>query len=189
MDDADLVRQVLAGDEEAARRFFREYHPFIQRIVRNHLPAGQSEEDLCQMIFQKAFTKLDQYSGKLPVAHWLSRIAVNTCINELKKNRNRRELREADLAEEDQALLAQIADPATDHANAQRNAQEIVPKLLDRLDPPDRLILSLLHIEGHSVAETSAMTGFSKATVKIRAFRARLKLNRLLPNFLKNELP
>jgi len=192
MDDPagdDLVPRVLAGDEDAAREFFRRLHPFVLRIVRNHLPPRQSEEDLCQMIFQKAFTKLDQYSGRMPVAHWMSRIAVNTCINELKKEKGRRELREGDLGEEERTLIAQIADPATDHQTAQRSAQEIVPKLLSTLDPADRLILSLLYIEGHSVAETSALTGFSKATVKIRAFRARHKLNKIVPSLLKNELP
>ena len=182
MDDArdepgpDVVARLRAGDEDAARQFFRQLHPFVLKIVRNRLPAHQSEDDLCQMIFLKAFSKIGQYSGPMPVSHWVSRIAVNTCINELKRASSRRELREADLGEEDKELLATIADPASGNESARFAARELVQRLLDRLIPADRVVISLLHLDGHSVAETSALTGFSQAVVKIRAFRARRKL-------------
>lgn len=180
MDDEigdELLQKVRSGDEEAARQFFRRLYPFVFKIVRNHLPAKHSEEDLCQMIFSKVFSKLDQYSGRRPVSHWVSRIAVNTCLNEIKRHKNRREIREADLGEEGSALLSRVADASRDDQEAAADARELAGKLLAVLSPADRLVISLLHIEEHPVAEVSALTGFSKATVKIRAFRARRKLN------------
>ncbi len=172
----EVVAGLRAGDEGAARQFFRQLHPFVLRIVRNHRPAHQSEEDLCQMIFLKAFSKISQYSGPMPVSHWVSRIAVNTCITELKRAAGRKEVREADLAEDEKDLLAKIADPSAGNETSLIAAREIVKRLLDRLDPADRVVITLLHLDGHSVAETSALTGFSRAVVKIRAFRARRKL-------------
>ncbi|HRJ74199.1 MAG TPA: sigma factor, partial [Terrimicrobiaceae bacterium] len=65
----EVVAGLRAGDEGAARQFFRQLHPFVLKIVRNHRPAHQSEEDLCQMIFLKAFSKISQYSGQIPVSH------------------------------------------------------------------------------------------------------------------------
>lgn len=173
----EVVAGLRAGDEEAARQFFRQLHPFVLKIVRNHRPAHQSEEDLCQMIFLKAFSKIHQYSGPMPVSHWVSRIAVNTCITELQRARSRKELREADLGDEDRDLLAKVADPAAGDETALLAARELVARLLDRLAPADRVVISLLHLDGYSVAETSALTGFSRAVVKIRAFRARRKLH------------
>jgi len=174
----DLLARVRAGEEDAARLFFREHHELVARIVRNHPSRRHSEEDLCQMIFLKIFTRLDQYAGEVPVAHWISRIAVNTCLVELKKDAHRRELREADLGEDAVTLLQRVADPkGTDGVH---DAQEVTQHLLERLSLTDRMIVALLYIEQHSVAETSQLTGLPQAVVKIRAFRARRKLNKLI---------
>lgn len=186
--DEGLVERIRAGDEAAAREFFRRTYPQVLRIVRNHLPRKQSEEDLCQMIFMQAFAKIDQYSGATPVAHWLSRIAVNTCLNALKKEQRRPELREADLSEEQVDILRRLADPGASEDEAGRDARELVTALLAKLKPVDRLILSLLHVEGFSVAEISAQTGMARAVVKIRAFRARQKLNREMENVIREKL-
>lgn len=187
--DGELVRMVRSGDEEAARRFFRLLYPSVFKIVRNHLPARNTEEDLCQMIFLKVFSKLDQYSGRLPVSHWVSRIAVNTCLNEIKKHKNRLEIWEADLAGEGDSLLSRIMDASQDGQNRAADARELVSRLLALLAPADRLIISLLYAEGHSVAEVSALTGFSNAVIKIRAFRARQKLNRAFQKLNQPRIP
>jgi len=187
--DGDLVERIRAGEEAAAREFFRRMYPQILRIVRNHLPRKQSEEDLCQVIFMQAFAKIDQYSGVTPVSHWLSRIAVNTCLNALKTEQRRPEIREADLSEEQKDLLGRLADPSGPAADTEQCARELVAVLLLRLKPLDRLILTLLHMEGCSVAEASARTGFSRAIIKIRAFRARRKLNREMRTLLQEDFP
>ena len=86
MDDSDaraLVKAALAHDDDAARELVRRLYPLIAKIVRAHRPRRTSEEDLSQMIFIKLFQKLSQFSGKVPLEHWVSRIAVNTCLNQL----------------------------------------------------------------------------------------------------------
>ncbi len=185
--EGELVEQIRAGDEASAREFFRRMYPQVLRIVRNHLPRKQSEEDLCQMIFVQAFTKIEQYSGVMPVAHWLSRIAVNTCLNALKKEQRRPEIREADLSEEQAEILGRLADPAMAGEEAERCARELATTLLGRLRPIDRLILLMLHVEGYSIAEISARTGMAQAVVKIRAYRARQKLNREMKNVIRED--
>lgn len=181
----ELLQRVRSGDEDAARQFFHLLYPAVFKIVRNHLPAPNTEEDLCQMIFSKVFSKLDQYSGRMPVSHWVSRIAVNTCLNEIKRHKSRWELREADLGDEE--LLSRVADGTRDRTEAAADARELVGKLLTMLSPADRLVISLLHIEEHPVAEVSALTGFPQAVVKIRAFRARRKLNLALRRLTENQ--
>src|SRR5260370_6081122 len=111
MDDRDanaLVESALRHDEEAARELVRRLYPLVAKMVRSHRPRRTSEEDLCQMIFIKIFQKLSQFSGKVPLEHWVSRIAVNTCLNQIESEKVRPELRQADLSEEEQAVVENL---------------------------------------------------------------------------------
>jgi RNA polymerase sigma-70 factor, ECF subfamily len=161
-------------------------YPLVLKLVRAHLPRRSSEEDLVQTVFMKVFAKLDQFSGTVPLEHWVSRIAVNTCFNQLQRERVRPELRLADLTEEEEQVVQSLAatpqDLAADSSHASR---ELVDKLLARLKPEDRLVITLLHLEGKSVEETRQVTGWSATMVKVRAFRARQKLRKHLETLLK----
>ncbi|HEU0273124.1 MAG TPA: sigma-70 family RNA polymerase sigma factor, partial [Candidatus Udaeobacter sp.] len=100
MDNTDasaLVHAALQHDDEAARALVRQLFPLVAKIVRAHRPRRMEEEDLCQMIFIKIFQKLSQFSGRVPLEHWVSRIAVNTCLNQIQWEKIRPELRHADL--------------------------------------------------------------------------------------------
>src|SRR5213592_4549047 len=109
LDPAELVQGALRHDDEAARELVRRLYPLVAKMVRSHRPRRTSEEDLCQMIFIKVFQKLGQFSGKVPLEHWVSRIAVNTCLSQIESERIRPELRHADLSEEEQAVVENLA--------------------------------------------------------------------------------
>src|SRR6266853_5069326 len=99
------LKRVRQRDEEAARSLLHEIYPLVMKLVRSHLPRRTSEEDLAQTVFMKVFANLQQYSGKVPLEHWVSRIAVNTCINQIESEKIRPELRHADLSVEEQAVI------------------------------------------------------------------------------------
>jgi RNA polymerase sigma-70 factor (ECF subfamily) len=195
MDEPELdveacVARVREGDEDAARDLLGHLHPLVVKIVRSHLPRRTSEEDLVQAVFTKVFTRIDQFRGEVPLAHWVSRIAVNTCFNELSRERVRPELRHADLSEAEveviQNLATATADLPDDHAF---EAREIVAKLLESLSPADRLVITLLHLEGRSVEDIHKVTGWSTPLVKVRAFRARQKMKQGLKALLRESNP
>src|SRR5882762_9761086 len=104
-DMADCLDRVRKRDEDAARLLFHHLYPLVIKVVRSHLPRRMSEEDLTQTVFMKVFANLDQYSGLAPLEHWVSRIAVNTCIKALRAERVRPEVRHADLSEEEVQML------------------------------------------------------------------------------------
>src|SRR5207253_11129861 len=110
----DSLHRIEPGDEVAARELLRHFHPFVLKLVRAHLPRRISEEDLVQMIFIKAFHKLNQYTGRMPLEHWISRIAVNTCLNALKAEKIRPEWRLADSSEEIAARIGKLAATEVD---------------------------------------------------------------------------
>lgn len=183
-DEAALVAAARRQDETAAREIVRRLYPLVLKLVRSHRPRRTAEEDLCQMIFVKVFQKLSQFSGKVPLEHWVSRIAVNTCLNQIQAERARPEVREADLSENEAALIRNLASTAEDLAPDQRfAARELVERLLTTLNPAERLVIDLLYLQQNSVAEIQTLTGWSASLVKVRAFRARKKLKRQLERF------
>src|SRR5919109_3045300 len=126
-----LVKAALRHNEEAARELVRRLYPLVTKIVRAHHFRRASEEDLNQIIFMKFFHKLSQYSGQVPLEHWVSRIAVNTCLNQIQAEKVRPELRHADLSEEEQAVLQNLATSAEELAPDQRFAsRQLVEHLL-----------------------------------------------------------
>jgi len=188
-DAPGCIARVRAGDEDAARSMMERLHPLVLKLVRSHLPRRTAEEDLVQSIFLKIFTKLDQYSGGVPLEHWVSRIAVNTCLSQLDRERVRPEIRWADLSEEEEQVLGNLArnpdEPSAAEAVASR---DLVERLLEGLPPKDRLLITLLHLEERSVQEVAAITGWNSAVVKVRAFRARQRMKKQLGPLLKEGL-
>ena len=181
-DEEDSLHRIEQGDEVAARGLLRHFHPFVLKLVRAHLPRRISEEDLVQMIFIKVFHKLNQYTGRMPLEHWISRIAVNTCLNALKAEKIRPEWRLGDFSEEIAAGIEKLAATEVDTATNDDFdlAKKLVTELIAQLSPEDRLVITLLHLEEKSVEEIHALTGWSRSAIKIRAFRARAKMKKML---------
>ena len=183
---ADLVTRTRNGDEAAASALVALLTPLVARIVRSHLPRRTSEEDLVQSVLIKVFTRLDQFRGLVPLEHWVARISVNTCRHEIARESHRPELRHADLSEEQCAVLENLAENDGDLPIDQGMAsRELVEQMLQQLRPEDRLVVTLLHLEGRSVEEIKAITGWSGPLVKVRAFRARRKMKQHLAQLMK----
>jgi RNA polymerase sigma factor (sigma-70 family) len=187
-DLAGCLDRVRKRDQIAARELVEHLHPMVVRIVRSHLPRRVAEEDLTQEIFLKMFSRIDQYQGAVPFTHWVSRIAVTTCIDQLRAQKRRPEYRWADLSERETDVLDSVItnenDVAPDQALA---AKELVHKLLHQLKPEDRLVIQYLDLEQKSIAEISELTGWNQTLVKVRAFRARRKLQRFYRELTESE--
>ena len=185
MDEASFdlpacLRRVREHDQDAARALVEHLYPQVMRIVSTKLPRRAAEEDLAQEIFLKMFTRLDQYRGEVPFEHWVSRIAVNHCLNAVRAQNSRPEWRWADLsAEQAEALDAVLTSSSeTAHPAYVLGARELVEKLLEALDPPDRWLIRLLELQEKSIDEVRQLTGWSSTLIRVRAFRARKKLNK-----------
>ncbi len=188
LDLADCLARVRRHDQAAARELVEHLHPLVIRIVRSHLPRRVAEEDLSQEIFLKMFTRLAQYQGAVPFSHWVSRIAVTTCIDHLRAQKRRPEFRWADLSETEADVLANIITNENDvPANEAMAAHELVHTLLNQLKPDDQVVIRLLDLEQKTIAEISGITGWNQSLIKVRAFRARRKLQKLFQELQKTE--
>ncbi len=184
----ELLAGVRRGNQAAARSLVEALHPLVRKIVRAHLPRRVAEEDLAQEVYLKMFTRLEQYRGEMPLTHWVSRIAVTTCIDQLRFQQRRPELRWADLSEnEAQVLDAVLTGSDGEEATDALAAKELVGRLLEQLSPADRTVITLLDLEQKSVAEIRALTGWGTSMIKVRAFRARRKLRKLFEQLERKE--
>jgi RNA polymerase sigma factor (sigma-70 family) len=186
---ACLVR-VRAGDTSSANALIEHLHPLVRRLVRNHLPRRESEEDLMQEAFIKVFQKLESYEPRtgIPFEHWVSRLTVRTCLDALRAERSRPEWRMADLTENETEWIDFLMNRQTEmpeHNTA--DAKAMVTRLLSMLSPTDRLVLTLLDLEQRSTLEISEITGWTRPMVKMRAMRARFKLRQIAQRLLKND--
>ncbi|HRJ11426.1 MAG TPA: RNA polymerase sigma factor [Prosthecobacter sp.] len=186
----DCLRRARLGDTEAGGALVAHLHPLVARLVRRHLPRRELEEDLAQEVFIKILQRLDRYEERqgVPFEHWVSRLTVRTCLDALRAEKARPEWRVADLGEGGSEwvdfLLERQPTPPVERAT---DAAEVLERLLCRLSPPDRLVITLLDLEERSTAEISQMTGWTRPMVKMRAMRARRKLRGIAREIMKEE--
>jgi RNA polymerase sigma-70 factor (ECF subfamily) len=176
-----LVALVRNGSESAARSLVEALYPHVIRIVRSHLPRATDEQDVAQDVFLKVFTRINSFRADQPFHHWVARITVNTCVDRLRRQKIRPEIRFADLTEDEAAFLENsVANPELSSDPAASDGREVVDKLLDTLNPTEQTVLRLLDLEQKSVREISDLTGWGLSKVKVTAMRARRKLNETL---------
>ena len=171
--DEHLVQQTLAGDDGAFAMLARRYRARIAGMAARFASDSHEADDLIQEIFLRVWRKLRQFRGVVPFEHWLLRLATRQCYDLLRRRYRRRE------ETLDPEHWDRLADLSTRTEDAQA-AREFLDLALRRLKPEERLVITLLELEEHSVRETSRLTGWSEASVKVRAFRARKKLKTIL---------
>jgi RNA polymerase sigma-70 factor (ECF subfamily) len=174
-----LLARVREHDEAAARELVERLYPVVAQVVHSHLPRRDDPEDLMQEAFLKMFSRLEQFRGEVPFAHWVSRIALNTCLDRLRRQKVRPEFRWSDLSEDEQAVLHETEDtrPAED-ADAPA-ARTLIEKLLAQLPADDAWLLRQVELEQLSLATVCAKTGWNAGAARVRLFRARRRLQKL----------
>lgn len=182
MTDSDVsacLEKVRQGDETASHALIHYMYPLVYKLVRSNLPRRNGEEDLVQTVLVKVFKSLDQFSHRVPFSHWVSRIAVNTCLSVIRYEKARPEVRMADLSDEEEAVVHALAtsDEKLD-AGLGLAARDLVQQLVSCLKPLDRLLVRLIYLEGLSIEEVSEATGRTEGAITMRTSRARIKMRK-----------
>ena len=178
--DQELIRDVLAGDTARFELLIQKYQPRIFATARRYARRESEVEDVVQEIWLKAYSKLDSFRGDAPFEHWLMRLAVRTCYDFLRSHQRNREDTLSDLTEPENDWIERFVEDPDTAREDEEAAKQLVNRLLDKLSPRSRLIITLLEIEQRSVKEISKLTGWSTSLVKVRAFRARNEMRKLV---------
>ncbi len=185
--EAELIEATVRGDPASFEPLVRKYSPRVFATARRYARRESEVEDIVQEVWLKAFQKLKGFRGEAPFEHWLMRLAVRTCYDFLRGHQRNRETTFSELSAPETDWLERFArqpEVASENAHA---ARQLVQRLLDQLTPAARLIITLLEIEERSVKEISKLTGWSVPLVKVRAFRARAEMRKLLARIAKEK--
>ncbi len=168
MDLADQrdIRASLKGDEDAYARLVRRYEKDVASRMWRFTRDRTDHEELTHEVFVEAYFSLPSFRGDAPFEHWLHVIATRVGYRFWRKQKRPQEA----------TLPIEDWEAAAEDATEPQEAAELLHHLLAQLPPRDRLVLTLMYIEEHSVAETAGLTGWSESMVKVQAHRARKKL-------------
>ena len=185
--EAELIAAVLKGDATSFEPLILKYSPRVFATARRYARLEREVEDIAQEVWLKAFQKLGSFRGEAPFEHWLMRLTVRTCYDFLRGHQRNREAAFSELSDSENDWLERFVtapDSASENADA---ARLLVDRILGQLSPPARLVITLLEIEERSVKEISKLTGWSVPLVKVRAFRARAEMRKILARMTKDK--
>ncbi|HSQ25410.1 MAG TPA: sigma-70 family RNA polymerase sigma factor [Pyrinomonadaceae bacterium] len=183
--DDVLVAAAATGDEAAFEQLFERHRRQVARIASRFFAQREQIEEIIQDSFTKAYFALNTYHGTHAASFkaWLAQITVNCCYDHLRRARRRPEQGMDDFEEGGQEFAAWLRSHPAD-VETKLVSRDLASKLLSRLSAEDRLVLTLLDVEGFSVAEIAEVTNWSISKVKVRAHRARAYLRRVLQRYL-----
>ena len=171
--DDQLVAATLAGDDHAYGELARRHKGRVFGLANRFAQDPAELEDIVQDVFVQAYFKLSQFRRDSPFEHWLLRIATYKCYDYLRKRRRSAPTVSVDLLMEsgfEPSAVEQVPHPDLDRLHA----------AIAQLSAKERLVITLLELEERSLLDIAGLTGWSIANVKVRAFRARAALRKLL---------
>ncbi|HEV8631206.1 MAG TPA: sigma-70 family RNA polymerase sigma factor [Thermoanaerobaculia bacterium] len=177
--DWELVAAVAGGDRDAFAELVERHHRRLLRVCERLLGDAEEARDAVQEVFLKLLVKAAGFRPRALVSTWLYRIAVNHCLNVLRRRRLRRWVSLSPAEEEEGPAL----DPAEERADPQRELEarrswQVVQRAIGALPPSQRAVLVLARFEELSYKEIADTLGITLGAVESRLFRAMRALER-----------
>lgn len=184
--DRQLVDWSIDGSDEAFEQIFDRYKRSVAIIASKYFRRPEQIEEIIQISFAKAFVELARFRGQhdASLGSWLMRIASNACLDQIRSKKRKPEDLNCELSADDTETLLDIAASREQSAEEKLAIRDLSSKLLSRLPEDDRAILQMLYVDEMSIAEIAALLGWSRSKVKIRAWRSRNALRRILGQYL-----
>ncbi len=184
--DRQLVEAAIEGNEEAFEQIFDRYKRPVAFVAAKYFRQPEQIEEIIQISFSKAFVELGRFRGEhdASLVSWLSRIAANACLDAIRNRRRKPENLDCELNENEASTVLGLAFSNEQSAEDRLAIRDLSEKLLSCLPQDDRALLQMLYIDEMSVADIAALLGWSQSKVKIRAWRARNTLRKVLRQYL-----
>ena len=185
-DERELISRIRAGAVDEFARIVEQHKALVMMILHRYEHDAHHLEDLAQEAFVKVWKAIGQFDGRAPFAHWVAKITVRVALDHLRRRKRvQNQIGFDDLGEE---ALEWIT---TENEAAELNpcdARTILELGMRNLSAEEQMVLTLQELEGKSIAEISALTGWSNVATRVRAFRARKKLKKSLEQIEKERL-
>lgn len=183
IDDRALVSQVLSGDRQAFRMLIKQHERLVGHMIARLIDRPEDREELCQDVFMKVYEKLGEFSFQSKLSTWIATIAYRHGINHLRKSR----IEISELPEDGYGREFFIGGENPEEMLADKQLDEIVFQLIEKLPAQYKAILTLYHVQDMSYPEIVEITGLPEGTVKSYLFRARQMLKEKVKTYLGKE--
>jgi RNA polymerase sigma-70 factor (ECF subfamily) len=172
--DQELLKNVKNGDKNAFKEIIGRYEHQVAATVISMLGKCGEAEDIGQETFMRFYQSLDKFRGESSVGTYLTRIAINLSINELRRRIRRRKF----FFSKSDGIIENVAD--TNNSTKNKEIKEIVQQGIQKLEPKFRAVVVLRLIDQYSTQETADILNLPVGTVLSRLARAQMKLKEIL---------
>ena len=187
--DMDIVRRVPGGEVAAFDQLVLRYRGRVYSVIYNLTSNREDASDLTQDAFIKSFQSINRFQGQSSFFTWLYRIAVNSTLTHLRKNRLRTFFSFEKINEEDKVsaeVIAALTDESgADHETFARELQEKLNEAMQKLSIPHRTVITLFEIDGLSHQEIAEIMNCSVGTVRSRLHYAKQLLQAELQPYIR----
>lgn len=182
--DQVYINKILEGDANAFAVLVDRYKDLVYTLALRMMKNKEEAEEVAQDTFIKTYKSLNKFKGDSKFSTWIYRVAYNTCLDRLKKNKRQQSTVTIDEYTEHQV---KTIDNALDKIEAQER-QEAIQQCLELLPNDDSFLLTLYYFEELSLEEIAKIVGLKPNNVKVKLFRSRKKLATILKQHLDNEI-
>lgn len=173
--DLELVNRARQGDQRAFAGIVEKYESLVANVVKGMMGNVPEADDVGQEVFIRFYHSLDKYRGEAALGTYLTRIAINLSLNELKK---RKRVVGLFTEKQEEAGYSDLSDG--ERETEKRDTREVVEAALQELEEGFRAVVVLRLIEGYSTKETAEILNLPLGTVLSRLSRAQKQLKEIL---------
>ena len=184
VDDQHYIRMVREGDTNAFAVLVDRYKDMVFTLSLKMLKDREEAEEVAQDTFLKIYKSLSKFNGESKFSTWIYKVAFNTCLDRLKKNKRSQPFAGLDeFTEREEISLINVLDSIEE-----RERKQMIQDCLNGLPGEDSFLLTLYYFEEQSLEEIAKIIGINPNNVKIKLYRSRKKLAALLKDRLEPEI-
>ena len=178
------IPAILSGDSKEFSLLVDSYKNVVFTVALRMLKNREEAEEVAQDTFIKVYKSLGKFKGNSKISTWIYRIAYNTCLDRLKKSSRARtniaidEIEGFEIKDVDNALESLV----------QTEKAMLVKKCIAKLSPKDAALLTLFYLEEKNLNELGEILEMNENAVKVGLFRARVRLGKILKQYLEPEI-
>lgn len=182
--DTDLVKQVLAGDQQAYAALVTRYQGYVFTLVCRFIQNREDAEEVAQDVFIKAYRSLAGFRGDSKFSTWLYTIVNSTCLSFLRK-------KQPVITALETEQLAQRPDLTTEPVamkEEQQSKTRLLRQAIAQLSEDDAAVITLFYQAEQSIDEMAIVLGITSNNAKVKLHRARTKLKEKMEIMFKHQL-
>ncbi len=182
--DQILINQIVEGDTNSFTILVDRYKDLVYTLALRMLKNREEAEEVAQDTFIKTYKSLHKFKGDSKFSTWIYRVAYNSCLDRIKKNK--KHLNNVEINEFTAHQVVSI-DNALDKMEINEE-KEAIKRCIDKLSEEDSFLLTLYYFDDLSLDEISKIVGITANSIKVKLFRCRKKLATILKSQLEPEL-